>query len=200
MGRHPATPPTARVALEIGVNSRVPGERYSAARGYLHPAMARANLTVRTQALVRRVLFEGTRATGVEYTDAAGAAESVHAEVVVLSAGALRTPQLLMLSGIGPADHLADHDIHVLQDLPGGQSCASLDLWSAHVLTESRLACGDALTGTASACQQDWASTRRSSSHRTAFGAPDVLAGRSAPAPLSAAVKYRSAKQADMTW
>ncbi|MFJ4467059.1 GMC family oxidoreductase [Streptomyces sp. NPDC089424] len=95
------------------------GERHSAARGYLHPVMNRANLTVRTGALVHRVLFRGTRATGVEYTDAAGTVVTVRANAVVLSAGALRTPHLLMLSGIGPADHLAGLGIDVLQDLQG---------------------------------------------------------------------------------
>jgi choline dehydrogenase len=94
------------------------GERYSAARGYLHPVTRRGNLVIRTGALVTRVLLDGTRATGVEYTDAEGA-HRVHAASVVLSAGAVRTPQLLMLSGIGPADHLAELGIDVAHHLPG---------------------------------------------------------------------------------
>ncbi|SDM78650.1 GMC family oxidoreductase [Actinacidiphila guanduensis] len=94
------------------------GERYSAARGYLRPAEGRPNLVVRTGALVRRVLLTGTRATGVEYSDPTGT-HRVHADSVVLSAGAIRTPQLLMLSGIGPADELARHGIDVVQHLPG---------------------------------------------------------------------------------
>ncbi|GAA5021369.1 GMC family oxidoreductase N-terminal domain-containing protein [Actinopolymorpha pittospori] len=94
------------------------GERYSTARGYLHPAMRRPNLAVRAGALVHRVLLDGTRATGVAYTDAAGA-HHAYAHSVILSAGAVRSPQLLMLSGIGPADHLADQHIPVVQHLPG---------------------------------------------------------------------------------
>ncbi|MEU1616508.1 GMC family oxidoreductase N-terminal domain-containing protein [Streptomyces sp. NPDC005722] len=94
------------------------GERYSSARGHLRPAMGRPNLTVRTGAFARRVLLDGTRATGVEYTDAAGT-HRARGRSVILSAGAVRSPQLLMLSGIGPAAHLAAWDIPVVQDLPG---------------------------------------------------------------------------------
>ncbi len=95
------------------------GERVSAAHGYLHPAMDRPNLEVRTGALVRRVLTDRGRAIGVEYLDDSGALTIVHADSVVLSAGGVRSAQLLMLSGIGPADHLRDHDIDIVADLPG---------------------------------------------------------------------------------
>ncbi|GAB7036669.1 MULTISPECIES: GMC family oxidoreductase [Catenuloplanes] len=95
------------------------GERVSAARGYLHPAADRPNLEVRTGALVRRVLTESGRAVGVEYTDDSGSPTTVHADSVVLSAGGIRSAQLLMLSGIGPADHLSEHGIDVVADLPG---------------------------------------------------------------------------------
>ncbi|MEV1044020.1 GMC family oxidoreductase N-terminal domain-containing protein [Streptomyces sp. NPDC049916] len=94
------------------------GERFSASRAYLHPAMDRPNLDVLTEAQVVRVLLEGTRATGVEYRRG-GSTERVHADSVVLCAGAVRTPQLLMLSGIGPADHLSDVGMDVVHDLPG---------------------------------------------------------------------------------
>ncbi|MFJ3576268.1 GMC family oxidoreductase [Streptomyces rubiginosohelvolus] len=93
------------------------GERFSASRAYLHPAMDRPNLDVRTEAQVTRVLLDGKRATGVEYRRG-GSTRRVYADSVVLCAGAVRTPQVLMLSGIGPADHLADLGIAVVHDLP----------------------------------------------------------------------------------
>lgn len=95
------------------------GERYSTARAYLHPAMNRPNLEVRTVALVRRVLTSHQRAGGVEHVDASGTATTVHADSVILSAGGIRSAQQLMLSGVGPADHLRDHGIDVVVDLPG---------------------------------------------------------------------------------
>jgi choline dehydrogenase len=95
------------------------GERDSAACGYLTAALGRPNLTVRTGALVKRVLLRGQTAAGVRYTDSAGESREAHAATVVLSAGALRSPQLLMLSGIGPADHLREAGIDVAADLPG---------------------------------------------------------------------------------
>lgn len=93
--------------------------RCSAAVGYLRPALQRPNLRLVTGACVLRVIFEGTRAVGVEY--AVGASLSVaraDAEVVVTS-GAIGSPKLMMLSGIGPAAHLRAHNIDVVQDLPG---------------------------------------------------------------------------------
>lgn len=95
------------------------GERHSAAKGYLTPHLARSNLQVITGAHATRILFEGTRAVGVEYRQG-GALKQVHAgREVLLSAGALLSPQLLMLSGVGPAAHLQQHGIPVLHDLPG---------------------------------------------------------------------------------
>lgn len=93
--------------------------RCSAAVGYLRPAMGRANLTVITGALVLRVVFDGKRAVGVEYsTGAAPTIARAEAEVIVTS-GAIGSPKLMMLSGIGPATHLESHSIAVVQDLPG---------------------------------------------------------------------------------
>jgi choline dehydrogenase-like flavoprotein len=95
------------------------GERFSAARAYLAPNRARPNLRVITSAHATRVLFEGRRAVGVAYRQ--GGVEHVlraRAEVI-LSAGALLSPQLLMLSGIGPAAELQAHGIPVVHDLPG---------------------------------------------------------------------------------
>ncbi|WP_028223900.1 GMC family oxidoreductase [Paraburkholderia ferrariae] len=96
------------------------GERWSAARAYLFPHMkARDNLTVETNAQVRRIVFDGKRAVGVEVTRA-GSVETVWAKKeVILSAGALQSPQLLMLSGVGPKDELQRHGIKVVSDLPG---------------------------------------------------------------------------------
>jgi choline dehydrogenase len=83
------------------------GLRHSAADGYLRPARRRPNLTVLTGAHAQRILLDGTRATGVEYRDAAGVTQRMTASrEVILSAGAVHSPQLLMLSGIGDADQL----------------------------------------------------------------------------------------------
>ena len=95
------------------------GERFSAAKAYLTPNRARPNLTVFTSAHTTRVLFEGRRATGVELRRA-GRIERIGArQEVLLAAGALQTPQILMLSGVGPAAELARHGIAVVHDLPG---------------------------------------------------------------------------------
>jgi choline dehydrogenase len=95
------------------------GLRCSTAVGYLRPARGRTNLEVRTGAHATRVLFEGTRAVGVEYVRD-GKRETVHAAgEVVLAAGAVQSPQLLQLSGVGPASLLREHGIAVVADLPG---------------------------------------------------------------------------------
>lgn len=95
------------------------GRRYSAARAYLHPVMGRRNLTVKTLTHVTRVLFEGTRAVGVDYVRRLGGTRSVRAREVILCGGAINTPQLLQLSGIGPAAHLQSLGVRVVADLPG---------------------------------------------------------------------------------
>jgi len=97
------------------------GERHSAADAYLKPVLDRPNLTATTGAQVTEVRFDGREAVGVEYVqDGSGSPETVAAnEDVILSAGAINSPQLLMLSGVGPAEHLATHDISVVHDLPG---------------------------------------------------------------------------------
>ena len=95
------------------------GRRCSTADAYLTPARQRPNLLVRTGALVTRVLLEHGRATGVAYLSG-GAEHVVRAErEVVLCGGAVNSPQLLMLSGIGPADHLREVGITPVVDLPG---------------------------------------------------------------------------------
>ena len=95
------------------------GRRCSAANAYLRPAMRRGNLTVRTHALATRVLFEGRRAVGVRYRRAGVFHEVRARREVILCAGAINSPQLLMLSGIGPQHELAAHGIDVLRELPG---------------------------------------------------------------------------------
>ena len=95
------------------------GRRASSARAYLYPAMSRPNLTIVTKAQVTRVLLDGRRAIGVEYLRD-GKLEKVHAaREVCLSAGTYKSPHLLMLSGIGSADHLRSVGVEVIHDLPG---------------------------------------------------------------------------------
>ena len=95
------------------------GKRHSVAAAFLKPALARPNLTVRTGAHTSRVLFERERAVGVEFIQE-NRRELVRAErEVILCGGAVNSPQLLMLSGLGPSSQLQAHDIPVIADLPG---------------------------------------------------------------------------------
>src|SRR6187399_389640 len=94
------------------------GRRLSAARAYLHPVMHRRNLDVTTRAFVTRVLFDGNRATGVEYVHR-GSPHRVHAGEVLLCGGAINSPQTLQLSGVGNADDLKALGITPVVDLPG---------------------------------------------------------------------------------
>ena len=104
------------------------GRRVSASRAYLHPVRHRPNLTVITGAQVRRITIQHGRAAGIEWQGGAAQAR----REVILSAGAIATPQLLMLSGIGPAAHLAQHGIAPVHDSPGvGQGLQ--DHLAAHV-------------------------------------------------------------------
>lgn len=95
------------------------GRRLSAARAYLHPVLSRPNLELRTRCFVTKVLFEGTRAVGVEYRRGRGPLRRAYAHEVVLSGGAINTPQLLQLSGVGAAQDLGALGIDVVVDLPG---------------------------------------------------------------------------------
>ncbi len=95
------------------------GRRLSAARAYLHPVSSRPNLDVRTRAFVNRIVFEGTRAVGVEYVRGRGPAREVHAGEVILCGGAINSPQTLQLSGVGNADELRALGVDVVQDVPG---------------------------------------------------------------------------------
>ncbi len=94
------------------------GMRWSAAKGYLKPAMKRSNLKVQTGAIASRILFEGRRAVGVEYLlDSEKRVARASAEVLI-SLGSFNSPQLMMLSGVGPADQLKLHGIAVVADQP----------------------------------------------------------------------------------
>jgi len=100
------------------VNTRH-GRRISAADAFLRPAMKTGRLDVRTGCLVHSVIVEQGRAKGVRYSDGGGIKEARCGSEVVVTAGAIATPKILMLSGIGPADHLKAHGIKALADLPG---------------------------------------------------------------------------------
>ena len=95
------------------------GERFSAAKAYLKPNLARANLQVLTGAHANRILFEGKRAVGVEFLQDGQIKQLKASREVLLSSGALQSPKLLLLSGIGPQQHLADLGIESVHHLPG---------------------------------------------------------------------------------
>jgi choline dehydrogenase len=94
------------------------GRRLSAARAYLHPSTRRPNLTVRTRAFVTKILSDGTRAVGVEFRKG-GQLRQARAGQVILCGGSINSPQLLQLSGVGPAGLLRGLGIEVVADLPG---------------------------------------------------------------------------------
>jgi choline dehydrogenase len=97
------------------------GRRLSAARAYLHPVLHRPNLTLRCRAMVTRIVFDGTRATGVEYRTGGtrGQRHQATAAEVIVCGGAINTPQLLQISGIGSPAVLAPAGVEVRHDLPG---------------------------------------------------------------------------------
>ncbi|MEM7533326.1 MAG: choline dehydrogenase, partial [Chloroflexota bacterium] len=95
------------------------GRRLSAARAYLHPVMKRPNLTVQCWALTTKILFDGNKAIGVEYRQRNGQTTQVYGGEIICCGGAINSPQLLMLSGIGNASELEALGIEVVQDLPG---------------------------------------------------------------------------------
>ena len=96
------------------------GERWSAAKGYLHPVLTRANLTCLTGARTTKIIIENGRATGVEFIDDKQAKQVVHADrEVLLSAGAVQSPHILQLSGIGDPEELTRHGIPVIHALKG---------------------------------------------------------------------------------
>ena len=117
--KHPVSDAVIEACVEAGLPHRDPnggeqegvayyqltvknGQRCSAAVAYLHPAMGRANLTVETNALATRILFEGKRAVGVEFTQNGKTVVAKAKAEVLLAGGAINSPQLLQLSGVGP--------------------------------------------------------------------------------------------------
>lgn len=110
-------------ATQEGVNcyavTQKNGERCSAASAFLHPVATRPNLTVETRAHASHVLFDGMRATGVAYVRHGQRRQALARREVLLAGGAINSPQLLMLSGIGPPDELARHGIALRHALPG---------------------------------------------------------------------------------
>ncbi len=101
-----------------GVTNNHNGVRFSTALGYLGQARHRLNLTVRPNCQVQRILFQGNRATGL-MVESGGETFAVEAEQIILSAGAVGSPHLLLLSGAGPAAQLEGFEIPVVQDIPG---------------------------------------------------------------------------------
>jgi choline dehydrogenase len=113
------------------------GRRCSTAVGYLRPAMARPNLQVLTHALTEQILFEGRRATGVAFLRGGERATARARREIILCAGAIGSPQILMLSGVGPEAHLKSLGIDIVQALPGvGQSLQ--DHYSAPIKLKCR--------------------------------------------------------------
>ena len=94
------------------------GERFGAARGYLHPVLDRPNLTVMTGVRVNKVIFDGKKATGVEVTRN-NSTQTLKGAKVILSGGAINSPQILKLSGVGPKEELEQHGIPLVHELPG---------------------------------------------------------------------------------
>lgn len=114
------------------------GKRWSTASAYLRPALSRPNLRAEVQTLVSRVLFEGTRAVGVEYIKDGQSHKAYVSREVILSGGAINSPQLLMLSGVGNADDLKKLGIPVVCHLPGvGQNLQDhLEIYVQHACTQ----------------------------------------------------------------
>ena len=114
------------------------GRRCSTAVGYLRPAAKRPNLRVETRATTERVLFDGKRAIGVAYNQGGGSKIVRARREVILCAGAIGSPHILMLSGVGPGAHLADKGVGVVHDLPGVGQCLQ-DHYSAAVKLRCKL-------------------------------------------------------------
>jgi choline dehydrogenase len=115
------------------------GRRLSAARAYLHPVMGRPNLEVHTRAYVSKVVFEGDRAVGVEYSRLGRrGSETARGAEVILCGGAINSPQLLQLSGVGAADELRKLGVDVVSDVPGvGEHLQDhLEVYIQHTATQ----------------------------------------------------------------
>ena len=100
------------------VENNVDGRRMSVSTCYLNPNRGRSNLTIQANTLVKRILFSGRRAVAVE-VESKGEVTTIEAGEIIVSAGAVASPQLLMVSGVGPSQQLRQFDIPLIQDLPG---------------------------------------------------------------------------------
>ena len=109
----------AQAGVGLYQTTTLNGRRASTAAAYLRPVESRPNLTRITGAMARRILFDGRRASGVEVQIGLGKETIIGKREVLVCGGAINSPQLLMLSGVGPASHLAEHGISRVQDLPG---------------------------------------------------------------------------------
>jgi choline dehydrogenase len=114
------------------------GRRLSASRAYLHPVMDRPNLDVETFAFVTKVVFEGKRAVGVEYARRGRGTRRAQGGEVILCGGAINSPQLMQISGVGAADHLRGIGVDVVADLPGvGENLQDhLEVYIQHSATQ----------------------------------------------------------------
>ncbi|MBS2534596.1 GMC family oxidoreductase N-terminal domain-containing protein [Catenulispora sp. NF23] len=121
---HPLTARFLQACTSLGIPgtqtavTQHEGRRWSAADAYLKPARSRPNLVVHTGALATRVLFHDRRATGVRYLDGRRVGSVAARREVILCGGTINTPQLLMLSGIGPGEHLRQRGVKIVADLP----------------------------------------------------------------------------------
>ena len=121
---HPLTARFLKACADLGMPgtqtavTQHEGRRWSAADAYLKPARSRPNLVVHTGALATRILFHGRRATGVRYLDGRRVGSVAARREVILCGGTVNTPQLLMLSGVGPAEHLKRRGVKIVADLP----------------------------------------------------------------------------------
>lgn len=114
------------------------GERMSTARAFLKPALSRKNLEVKTKALVTKIRIEDGRAVGIDFTVGGTKQTATARKEIILSAGSINSPQMLMLSGIGPAEHLKEHGIEVVVDAPdvGGNLQDHLEVYTQYKCTQ----------------------------------------------------------------
>ncbi|MFC4293070.1 GMC family oxidoreductase [Sphingorhabdus arenilitoris] len=125
------------------------GERWSAARAYVEPARSRPNFTVLTDSLTEKIIVTGGRAAGVQIRQGGKSRQIMARGAVILSAGAFNSPQILMLSGIGPAAHLREHGIDVALDKAAvGNDLQDHIDYVSRFMTQSREFIGDSLPGT----------------------------------------------------
>ena len=149
------------------------GKRWSAAQGYLRPALKRKNLKTITKALCYKILFEGTKAVGVEFVKDNQIRRAKANKEVILSGGAINSPQLLMLSGIGNAEELGKLTIPVIANLSGvGQNLQDhLEMYVQHVSFENFLTISSQVMELVVTISALFATTKNSFQLRSCFSA-----------------------------